>query len=98
MPFGKFRGSPLYELPDYYVCWLWEEIELREPLRSGVLAELQERGLIHDHRPTTGGLDLGRVKAVYRELSLEFHPDKIGGDGEPQRALNLFYERLTGRT
>ena len=61
------------------------------------MAEMKERGLPPDHRPITGGLDSDEVKATYRELSLQFHPDRIGGDGEAQRALNLFYEKLQGR-
>jgi hypothetical protein len=95
MPFGKFRGSDLGELPDGYLIWLAENVELREPLLSGVEMEFRERGLTLHQRPTTAeGLDAGRVKSIYRELSLQFHPDRIGGDGEAQRALNLFYEKL----
>ena len=97
MPFGKHKGRELEELPDGYLLWLAENVELREPLLSGVWTEFKERGLTSDQRPTAGGLDAKKVKAVYRELSLQFHPDRIGGDGEAQRALNLFYERLTGR-
>jgi hypothetical protein len=97
MPFGKHRGRELEELPDSYLIWLAENIELREPLLSGVNMEFRERGLTTDQRPTASGLDANKVKAVYRDLSLQFHPDRIGGDGEAQRALNLFYEKLTGR-
>lgn len=98
MPFGKHKGRELAELPDSYLQWLAENIELRQPLLSGVELEFKERGLTLHQRPTTaGGLDLAGVKKVYRALSLEFHPDRIGGDGEAQRALNLFYEKLTGR-
>jgi len=96
MPFGKYRGSDLEELPDSYVLWLSANVQLREPLLSGIWEELQERGLEVDQRPTTGGLDAGRVKTVYRELSLQFHPDR-GGNTEAMKAINLFYEKLTGR-
>jgi hypothetical protein len=85
-------------VPDNYLLWLAENVELREPLLSGVGAEFKGRGLTFDQVPTTSGtLDTGKVKTIYRELSLMFHPDRIGGDGEAQRALNLFYERLTTR-
>ena len=95
MPFGKHKGRQLDELPDSYLIWLAENVELREPLLSGVSMEFKERGLTMAQRPTTGTLDQDKIKTVYRELSLMFHPDRIGGHGEAQRALNLFYERLT---
>jgi len=95
MPFGKFKGSNLSEVPDQYLLWLGRNVELREPLLSAVGLEFRERRLTFDEAPaTTGTMDAGRVKTIYRELSLMFHPDRIGGDGEAQRALNLFYERL----
>ena len=92
MPFGKFKGSALAELPDNYLSWLWFEVGLREPLRSGVRQELEGRGLL-DTKPSAGSLDLGAVQRIYRELSFEFHPDR-GGNTEAMKALNLFYERV----
>lgn len=95
MPFGKFKGDYIFNLPDNYLIWLQSKIELREPLKTHVVNEIEARGLIP--AKSSGTLDPVRVKAIYRELSLQFHPDRIGGDGEAQRALNLFYERLEGR-
>lgn len=92
MPFGKFEGDPVFKLPDNYLLWLQSNIELREPLKTQVFSEMEARGLLPAR--ISGTLDPERVKAVYRELSLQFHPDRIGGDGEAQRALNLFYERI----
>jgi uncharacterized protein (DUF3820 family) len=96
MPFGKHKGRELEELPDGYLLWLAENVELREPLLSGVWMEFKERGLTTDQRPTTEGLDPDKVKTVYRELSFQFHPDR-GGNTEAMKAINLFYERLKGR-
>ena len=42
MPFGKFRGEPLEELPLDYLQWLGS-IALRAPLRGAVEAELLRR-------------------------------------------------------
>jgi len=97
MKFGKYRGNEISEIPDSYLQWLSANVELREPLASYVWEELQERGLEVDQRPTTGGLDHDRVKSAYRELSLQFHPDRPGGTKEAMQAINLFYEKLTGR-
>jgi uncharacterized protein (DUF3820 family) len=45
MPFGKFKGSPLEEIPDQYLLWLGKNVELREPLLSGVGLEFNKRRL-----------------------------------------------------
>jgi hypothetical protein len=42
MPFGRFRGHSLDELPDDYMEWLGT-LELREPLRFAVEDELASR-------------------------------------------------------
>lgn len=42
MPFGRYRGRLLSDLPLHYLGWL-ESIELREPLRAQVEAELDRR-------------------------------------------------------
>ena len=94
MPFGKHKGRELEELPDGYLLWLAENVELREPLLSGVWTEFKERGLTTDQRPTAGGLDADKVKAVYQELSLKWHPDRPGGTKEAMQALNEFRDRL----
>lgn len=100
MPFGKFKGVPLAELPDDYLTWLLSlGAELREPLRSAVMAEWQAR-----QRPMAGMRAIPEpvvsaareiVTVGYRKLALERHPDK-GGDGGKMTALNLAAETLRG--
>ena len=55
MPFGKFKGAPLAEIPDSYILWLVDNVELREPLLSGIAVELRERGLEIGQAPATRG-------------------------------------------
>ena len=44
MPFGKFKGQPIYSLPGWYLKWLLEEAEIRNPaLLSELQAERQSR-------------------------------------------------------
>ena len=94
--FGKFKGHDLAELPESYLDWL-ATIELREPLKSGVEREARRRdnpAEFHE-RADVGTLDTGKVKKVYRALAFQYHPDKIGGNGDVMKGVNLFYEALT---
>jgi hypothetical protein len=43
MPFGKYKGLPLSELPDWYLEWLIDLRDLRDPLRFAVGEELDRR-------------------------------------------------------
>lgn len=43
MPFGKFKGLELADLPDEYLDWLMGLVDLRDPLRMGVEQEAQRR-------------------------------------------------------
>ena len=52
MPFGKFRGYEVSELPDDYLRFL-STLDLRPPLRRAVEAELDDRRR-QGIRPTPG--------------------------------------------
>lgn len=45
MPFGKHRGTPVYDLDDGYLEWLRDNVDLYGGLRQAVYAELEERGI-----------------------------------------------------
>ena len=36
MPFGKYKGKSLQEIPDSYIAWLMKSCELKEPLKTWV--------------------------------------------------------------
>ena len=46
MPFGKYLGKPIQELPDDYLNWILENLELRRPLRVALETEFERRGEI----------------------------------------------------
>ena len=48
MPFGKFAGVALTELPDQYVAWLLNLPDLREPLRQFVIEESIRRDRVRN--------------------------------------------------
>jgi hypothetical protein len=76
MPFGKFKGTQLDELPAYYVVWLSRLPDLRDPLRAAVVEELGRRVLLS---PTV------REPAVPAEVAVatpEIHIGEVDQDGE----------------
>jgi Putative quorum-sensing-regulated virulence factor len=84
MPFGKYRGVELEDLPNDYLEWLGEQGWLREPLASAVEAELDARG---GEPPPTRTQDIPAdmkviardiIRHGYRALAKHYHPDHGG--------------------
>ena len=99
MPFGMYRGVPLSELPEDYFEWLLSNIDLREPLKSAVLAESQRRNgrpqSTPHHRPAIPVL-LEIIAAGGRSLARQYHPD-LGGDPEKMKSINFGADFLEER-
>lgn len=108
MPFGKYRGLPLSEVPPDYLAWLYWSSDIDGALRW----EVEEALLAHfPARPTYSEAqrmaDFARLKAVdetrrqvgealksaYRDLSKKYHPDR-GGSNQVMAGINALYERL----
>lgn len=111
MPFGKYKGRLLRDLPPDYIDWLWNLGDLREPLRSRIWAELgrrrhfdqgQRRGYREPEpeRPITGPVDGDLASAIIeagrRALAQKFHPDK-GGDLKIMQSVNATADKLLGQ-
>ncbi len=88
MPFGRYRGLPLGELPDAYLHWL-TTIRLRSPLQEAVEAERRRRW-------STGGAPVMAsarppraaelVELGFRTAAKRHHPD-TGGSNETMREI-----------
>ena len=94
MPFGKFRGWPIDELPDKYLWWLLGLPDLHAPLQSALCdeADRRDRGAedrrhVKKRAPRTDIVD-ELVGAGLRGLAKRYHPDLVGGDGEKMKSLN----------
>lgn len=103
MPFGKYEGARIAELPDGYLEWLAEQPWLRDPLRRRVAAELRARET-PPAPPTTStppadiAADVADiVRTGFRRLAHARHPDH-GGDTAAMAALNRAADWLRGLT
>jgi Putative quorum-sensing-regulated virulence factor len=104
MPFGKYRGERLEDIPLGYLEWLLT-IELSSRLQQAVEYEIEERNSATPPPPPPRSIPQKEihasaeeiVKAGYRELSHKYHPDKAGGDLEKMKTLNLANEWLRGQ-
>lgn len=43
MPFGKFKGWAIADLPDWYLKWCMEQDFIKEPIKSELQREYDER-------------------------------------------------------
>ena len=88
IPFGKYRGKQVKELPFNYLEWL-TSIELLEPLRTKVKEEYERR--LFDQSRWEGPIDLKVVDEIIsagvRSLARTHHPDS-GGDHEKMVQIN----------
>jgi hypothetical protein len=97
MPWGKYRGRLLSEVPSGYLAWCLEECENVKPsLREAIRSELADRlGLGYGGeavRPPAPDFGPG-VEQLYRQLVMRWHPDR-GGSTEAMQAVNDFYDGL----
>jgi hypothetical protein len=101
MPFGKFKGQPVFDLPYTYLRWL-RTLELHGPLAAAVEQAFQQHLADVDVPPLIGDLDCDErqlldelLRAGYRTLSLKHHPD-VGGNPDIMKRLNALMEKLRG--
>lgn len=98
MPFGKYQGKMLDQIPISYLKWVLRECAdiswgLRREIRELVEAAEQDA---HSEPATSEGLLVAWDEVVptwYREMALKFHPDR-GGSTEAMKAINFAHERL----
>jgi uncharacterized protein (DUF3820 family) len=92
MPFGKYRGQPIAEIPTAYLKWLLT-IDIWSDLRYSVTEELELRREGFDRGPKQTPAPTVDVAGWYRQLSMRFHPDR-GGSKEAMQAVNAAKELL----
>ena len=63
MPFGKYRGLPLRDLPDDYIDWLHSLDDLHGRLRKAVESEWQYRQWEEESRRCLSHIGLSQIVA-----------------------------------
>jgi hypothetical protein len=96
MPFGKYKGRLLEDVPTSYLEWLADLPDLSARLHYAVEDELQDRrdgaGDERDQQTAVVAWE-PLVKAWYGQLCRKWHPDR-GGSIDGMKAVNDAHERL----
>lgn len=103
MPFGKFRGWTVAELPDDYLTWLMGLDDLREPLASAIRREADHRRTARQwEREATARLTRcpspqladELIGIGLRTLTTRRHPDAPGGSHDAMIELTATVDWL----
>lgn len=86
MPFGKYKGEELINLPPNYLTYALIEFDLPQELKESMLEILLMHLGVEHLIFKDSNL---KVDKVYKQLSLKYHPDR-GGSTEAMQAINDF--------
>jgi uncharacterized protein (DUF3820 family) len=103
MPFGKYKGIEIPELPSNYLLYALETFDLPEELTMVLTTTLYDRlvslpncGVYFENIVLKVGIEEHKIKAAYKALTLKYHPDK-GGSHEAMQAINEFRDLLNNQ-
>ncbi len=110
MPWGKYRGRALEDVPLSYLAWCLDACDMRPPLTAAICAEVRRRVFDEDTEdappppppppPPRGACPSppvahGLVSAGLRVLAMKHHPDH-GGDTRLMQTVNACAAWLRG--
>jgi hypothetical protein len=98
MPFGKYAGNRVCDVPSGYLRWCLRTVGDLEPwLRAKMEAVLRDRSGAGPNPPTATVTMLQAPAAAidgwYRKLVLKYHPDR-GGSHAEMLVVNEAHETL----
>jgi hypothetical protein len=105
MPFGKYKGRELGDVPESYLLWLLDEAEnlsgtlRREITRVLGLEDPDDDDEDDDPTPPPPATPPGAptieaiVKAWYRRMAYKYHPDR-GGSTDAMQTINDAHDHL----
>lgn len=87
MPWGKYRGMPINDIPPDYLAWLLRNCDLQPHLKAAVQRAYERHCRPHESHTGTAVAIAPLVRKWYRRMALEYHPDKRG-DHESMKIVN----------
>jgi hypothetical protein len=91
MPWGKYQGTRIEDLPDEYIDQLLSWRELKDERVKQLLKTERSRRMI-DPR-SVAGIMLALIKTGYKSMAVKYHPDH-GGNTEQMQKLNAAKDAL----
>ena len=85
MPFGKYKGQTVDELPPDYCRWLLGNIDLREPLRSAIEQQVSGTSVV---------AIWPNLNAMRRRFAAKYHPDRPSGSQVAMTVVNEIFDSL----
>ncbi len=92
MPFGKYKGWRIDDIPTNYICYALMEFDLPPELRATMFNQMVDNLKCLEYL-NESEITSQQVKDTYRKLSLKYHPDK-GGSNDAMSAISEFKEAL----
>jgi hypothetical protein len=89
MPFGKYKGERLMNLPSNYIIYALDEFDLPDELNSEL------KSILYNRLFTSKDAILP-IKSIYRQMAKKYHPDS-GGSHECMVAITDFYNQISER-
>ena len=100
MPFGKYRGEPLEDIPQRYLLWVLDNCHDLSPTLRRTIEDVLD--IQNEIRPRgVPALPMVVIDPWYRQLAREFHPDARGGPlgmVAGDRAMGLLIALTGGRS
>ena len=110
MPFGKYKGRDVTEVPESYLSWALGHVKLEAGLARAIVAQLgilalerkRDRLAAECYRPIRREFERWvpslrpLIDEWYRDLCRRLHPDH-GGDHKAMVAINIAREMLLER-
>jgi hypothetical protein len=102
MPWGKYKGYDIEDVPLSYLCWVLEEGSnvsalLMQSIREEVSSRLDIRPQVITVRSAQQEMPqqlMSMIEDWWRSALLKVHPDKPGGSVEATKQLNRIHDDL----
>lgn len=100
LPFGKYKGWHISQVPDDYITWLMDDPRIWETTRAAANREwyrrhpdviVVEEKIMFEIPPDLNKQAKELILAGYRSMVKKYHPD-AGGDEEEMKKINLVME------